>query len=122
MTPEQFAALLAANPAKVLGEIEPVVKKAAVNVKKSWRDAAKASSGQHASGYPFTIEFDAVKRSGQSVEVEVAPKGEGQGNLAPILEFGTVNNAPTGDGAAAAEAEGKNFAKWLSKAIGKAWR
>lgn len=123
MSPEQFAALLGRN-AEIVGAVEPVVKKAAVNVKKQWVDNAKASSAIHARAYPYTIAFDDVKTSGDSVSVEVAPQPDrnGQANLAPILEYGTVNNAPTGDGLAAMNSEANNFRKYVADAVRKVWR
>jgi hypothetical protein len=123
LTPQQVAALLGRNADAVLDEVEPVVKKAAVNVKKSWADAAKASSDLHALSYPYTIKFDDVKRSGNEVSVEVAPTPDvnRQANLAPILEYGTVNNAPTGDGLAAMNSEADAFRKYVITAARKAW-
>ena len=121
MTPEQFTAFLAKQAAGIVDTVEPVVKKAAVNVKKDWRDGAKASAGRHASGYPFTINFD-MTRTLTGVEAEVAPDASGQGNLAPILEFGTVHNPPQGDGQRAADNEAKNLGKWIAQAIKKSWR
>ena len=124
LTPAQFAALLARSPDALMDEIEPVVKKAAVNVKKQWADNAKASSDLHALSYPYTIKFENVERVGNTVTVEVAPEPErnGQANLAPILEYGSVNNPPTGDGLAAAAAEEQGFRKYLAAAVAKAWR
>ena len=124
MTPEQFAALLGRTPNAVLDEVVPVMKKAAVNVRREWMDGAKDSAGMHAGGYPFTIRFDDVARTLTGAEVEIAPdpgKG-GQANLAPILEFGTVNNPPHGDGMKAKDSEAKNLPKFIAQAVAKAWR
>ena len=124
LTPAQFAALLSRSPDALLAEVEPVVKKSAVNVKKQWTDNAKTSSDLHARAYPYTIKFDNVERVGNTVTVEVSPDPDrnGQANLAPILEYGTVNNAPTGDGLAAMESEEAGFRKYLAAAVAKAWR
>jgi len=124
VTPQQWAAILGRSPEAVLSEVEPVVKKAAVNVKKQWVDNAKVSSALHARAYPYTIAFDDVKTSGHEVSVEVAPQPDrnGQANLAPILEYGTVNNPPTGDGLAALNSEADNFRKYVAQAVAKAWR
>lgn len=83
-----------------------VVAKAAVNVKQEARRNATASSGSHAKKYPATIGYDVVDGG---LGAEIGPKRQGQGNLGPILENGSVNNPPHRDLGRALDAEEPRF-------------
>lgn len=83
-----------------------VVAKAAVNVKQEARKNAEASSGTHAKQYPGTITYG-IGAGG--LAAEVGPERHGQGNLGPILENGSRNNAPHRDLGRALDSEEPRF-------------
>ena len=95
-------------------EIEKVIEKAAVNIKKDWRSNARATSGRHARLYPYSITYD--KRG--ALEFEIGPNRVRQGKLAPILEDGSVNNPPHHNGKRAADKEEPKLIKYLEKIVG----
>jgi HK97 gp10 family phage protein len=99
---------------KAVKEIEKVIEKAAVNIKKDWRSNARATSGTHARLYPYTITYD--KRG--PLEVEIGPEWRKQGKLGPILENGSVNNPPHHNGKRAADKEEPKLIKYLEKITG----
>lgn len=100
-------------------QVEAVVKKAAVNIKKDWRENAKASVGNKAGAYPFSITFDGPTRNGHTVEAEIGPdKDKKQGALGNLIEYGAPaqNTAPHNDGKRAADKELPNFERNLANA------
>lgn len=103
----------------VRGDVVKVVKKAATNVKKNWRENAAATAGAHASQYPSTISYD-IKDQGLSAEI--GPEKRGQGNLGNLLEFGSANNPPHNDGKRALDKEEPRFEKAISDVVGKVLR
>lgn len=108
----------------VVREVEAVVKRGAVNIKKDWRRNAKESAGSHASAYPFSIDFDGPnRRPGHVVEAEIGPdKDKPQGALGNLIEYGSVNNPPNNDGKRAADKEHDRFAEQILKtAAGYLW-
>lgn len=112
-----IASLHKAGTQAVVVQAEKVVKKAAVQVKKGWRDNAKESvaGAGHASAYPYSITFDEPVRGPGHVEVEIGPdKDKRQGALGNLIEYGSVNNPPHWDGKRAAEAEAPVFEKYLA--------
>lgn len=100
-------------------EARKVVQKGALNIK---QDAQRRSSGiRHAPMYPYTINYDTMVR-GTQVSAEIGPDSEKQvgggpfrtpGNLGPILEYGTLKNAPIPHMAPALEAERPKFERAL---------
>ena len=117
-----IADLRRAGGEAVMRRVEAVVKKAAVNVKRDWRDNALASSGVHTPRYPYSITFDEPVREGKSVSVEIGPdKAKSQGALGNLLEYGSVNNPPHNDGKRAAEAEAPRFERELGKVADGIW-
>jgi hypothetical protein len=108
-----------AGTTAVAVQLEPVVKKAAVNVKKTWRDNARASvaGAGHARAYPSSITFDGPVREGNTISAEVGPdKNLRQGALGNLIEYGSAHNPPHWDGKRAAEAEAEGFAKYVGDA------
>ena len=113
---------LAVDLADARGRMEvggkAVVFKAAMNIKKSWRESARGLP--HAPAYPYSITFDAVGRGGDLL-TEIGPdKGKAQGALGNLIEYGSVNNPPHGDGAAAAAQEEPAFREYMAAAAKKA--
>lgn len=106
-------------PRKVQRISVAVVEHGAVNVKNGWRNNATHSAGRHARMYPASISYDlgiGAALLGR-VEAEVGPdKSRPQGPLGNIIEFGSVNNAPSNDGGRALRDEAPNFEAELSKA------
>lgn len=107
-------------------EVEKVVKRGAMNIKRDWRDNAKASSGQHARAYPYSISFDGPDRVGtREIVAVIGPdKDKSQGALGNLLEYGDggAKNPPHNDGKRAADKEQDRFANAILKtAAGYLW-
>lgn len=66
------------------------------------RRLARRSGGSHAKDY---FRYFSAERTGR-FEWEWGPTPEGQGNLAPILEHGSINNPPHHDLAQSADQHG----------------
>ena len=103
---------LLAAPAKALPAIVPVAHKAGVNIKSTMKK--DATGHRHLPGLPRTVEYD-VAQSAASVTVDVGFRKEGQGNLANIAAFGSVNNAPVMDITRGLYDELPNFMRWVAK-------
>jgi hypothetical protein len=105
-------------PRRAQRDAVAVVEHGAVNVKTDWRDNAKQTSGRHARLYPSSISYDmglAAAVVGR-VDAVIGPdKAKPQGALGNLLEFGSVNNAPTNDGGRALDAEAPKFEAELAK-------
>lgn len=109
-----LAARFRVAPAAVIAAVTPAATRAAVNIK---RDMKQAASGHgHLPGLSRTVEYT-VTPSSTEVRVEVGFNKTGQGNLANIAAFGSVNNAPVMDITQPLRAEVPRFMKWASKAI-----
>jgi hypothetical protein len=125
MTVDSLAAQLRRAGSEALTrEVEAVVKRGAVNVKKDWRANAKETAGSAARVYPYSITFDGPTRlPGHRIEAEIGPdKGKRQGALGNLLEYGSVNNPPHNDGKRAADKEQDKFAEAVLKtAAGFLW-
>ncbi len=107
-------------------EVEAVVKKGAVNIKRDWRKNAKESAGRAAPVYPYSITFDGpVRLPGHRIEAEIGPdKDKPQGALGNLIEYGAPrqNTAPHNDGKRAADKEQDKFAEAVLKtAAGFLW-
>lgn len=108
----------------LIREVEGVVKRGAVNIKRDWRKNAKESAGQSARAYPYSIDFDGPhRRPGHVIEAEIGPdKDKRQGALGNLIEYGSVNNPPNNDGKRAADKEHDKFADAILKtAAGYLW-
>lgn len=126
MTPEVWAAFLRAGAKAADDDVKAVLKKGAVNVKKAWIASAKGTAGKSASAYPYAITFDEPEGSAGfgagSFRVEIGPdKGRTQGPLGNLLEYGSVNNGPSHDGARALEDEAPRTAEYLAKVVMRRW-
>lgn len=100
---------LTAAPIRVQRQVDAVVRKGATNVKNDWRQ--RASGLRHAPLYPASITFDAGWKRG-GYEAEVGPdKALPQGALGNLITYGSVNNPPSGDDIAVADAEAPRFEK-----------
>ena len=109
---------LSEAPRKAQVEAVAVVEHGAANVKGTWRDNATRTSGRHAKRYPGSIGYDMSLGAALvgRVEAVIGPdKAKPQGALGNLLEFGSVNNAPTNDGGRALEAEAPKFEAALAK-------
>jgi hypothetical protein len=91
------AALLGALPAEKTKVVRSAIQFGSARVKDSWRQKAIASSGAHARLYPYKITYD-TRILATSVLAEIGPVAEGQGELGPVLEFGSQKSPPTLDG------------------------
>lgn len=76
---------------RMLPEVAAVLGKAGGNIK---RDTQRRWGGmRHLPKLPGLVSYDVAHGFGK-VYVEVGPEHIGQGELANVAEFGTVNNAP----------------------------
>lgn len=105
---------LAADLARVGAELDErtrqVVSRGALNVKRDWRDNARASSGRHASLYPASVGYDLEALPGGGTGAVIGPdKDAPQGALGNLLEFGSAKNPPHNDGGRALAAEEPRF-------------
>lgn len=121
-----YADLQRAGSEVMRREVEAVVKRGAMNVKRDWRDNAKATSGSHARAYPYSISFDGPERVGTNEIVAVIgpDKDKPQGALGNLLEYGDggAKNPPHNDGKRAADKEQDRFANAILKtAAGYLW-
>lgn len=107
---ELLAALDRAQ-SRSLPEVEKVVAKGSLNVKK---DAARRVSGlKHAPAYPAAIGYDLFHTPG-TVQSKIGPdKAKRQGALGNILEHGTRNNAPIPHLGPALDAEEPRYVRAL---------
>lgn len=80
---------------QVVDDAKKVAGRAGMNVKKDAQRIIRAASHHgYLPHYPRAISYD-VTASGTLVSVEIGPKTEKpQGGLGPLLENGSVNNAP----------------------------
>lgn len=93
---------LIAAPVQVIPAILPTANRAGYNLKR--RMGRDASGHSHLPGLAATVEYD-VTPAPTSVTIEVGFRDEGQGELAGIAAFGSVNNAPVMDITAGLEDE-----------------
>lgn len=91
---DRLAGDLTVAPARVVDALIPTANKAGVNIKR--RMGRDASGHAHLPGLASKVAYE-VTRHLSSVEVEVGFRDEGQGELANIAAFGSVNNAPVMD-------------------------
>lgn len=114
---------LAADLGDVPKKTGPLIRKAVEvtsrYVRDDWR---KNVSGLiHAPAFPSSITYDLKGFSGFGatvIESEIGPdKGRAQGALGNLLEYGSVNNAPRGDGAGALQKNTADFEKGIGIAI-----
>lgn len=92
-------------------KVYEVVVQGAVNIKRGWQTRMRARRSARTSipHLPGAISYD-IERTPGSVTAEIGPVyTKKQGPLAHLLEFGSVNNAPHQDGAAALEYEQDEF-------------
>ena len=109
---DALARELATAHLKILPAITPVAHRAGVNIKATMKKDASGHS--HLPGLPRYVEYD-IERTPTSVTVDVGFRKEGQGNLANIAAFGSVNNAPVMDITRGLTEEVPNFMRWVAK-------
>ena len=80
---------------RVVENARPVMKRAAVEVKK--RMQAELSGHRYAGGVPFSLEFEQRDAHGLRYEIGELDSSGRQWGLAAILTYGTSNNAPVAD-------------------------
>jgi hypothetical protein len=76
---------------RMLPEVAAVLSKAGLNIKSGVQ--RRWSGMAHLRRLPSLVSYDVAHGFGK-VYVEVGPQHVGQGELANVAEFGTVNNAP----------------------------
>lgn len=96
-------------PGKAQRSVVGVLHKGALNVRDDWRQ--RASGLRHAPLYPNSITAD-FGWDGSAYVAEVGPdKSRPQGALGNLITYGSVNNPPSGDDVAVADAEAPRFEK-----------
>lgn len=115
-TPDQFAAVLMNAAQRAPRETVDVVRRGLKNVKADARRNSIASSGFSARGAPYKIEYDGPHADGVTVYGDVGYKGEGQGNLGVLLEYGGGGDAspPHRDLARALDVEEPRFVEAMA--------
>lgn len=102
---------------KVIPALVPVASKAGVNIKRTMK--SDASGHDHLPGLASKVNYE-VSVHPLSVEVEVGFVDEGQGELANIAAYGSVNNAPVMDITRGLNEEVPRFMKAAAMAAAKA--
>lgn len=110
----EFGVAAATAPARCAA----LVADTSLNVKIKARANAVVSSGTHAAQYPDKISFDLGPGGLSSM---IGPAREGQGNLGPILENGSVNNPPHRDLGRALDSEEPLFLEAAAQ-LAMPWR
>ena len=113
-TPEQLTRVLN-EAADIEPEVDTVLKRGAHKIKGDARSFAVGQNPRHASGFPYSIEYQ--KKAKLSYEIE--PKDGAQGALGAILEFGGVHSGPQHNLKTAAEKEEPQVEKYLMQAVVK---
>lgn len=113
----QLARALGDAGAEISKDVEKVVARGALNIK---RDASKRVTGlKHAPAYPRSISYE-TRRTPLQFSAEIGPdKDRRQGALGNILEYGTVKNPPRPHMRPAADAELPRFERALQDAAVK---
>lgn len=106
------AADFTAAAVKVALAVVPVAHRAGGNMARTMRK--DAAGHRHLPGLASTVGYDLEARP-LSVTVDVGFRKSGQGNLANIAAFGSVNNAPVMDITRALRDEVPNFMRWVAK-------
>ena len=107
------------------GELKKNVKTAGIvtarHVKDEWKALALADlGGGSARAYPFSIGYDTIETAG-GIRWEVGPdKSRTQGALGNLIEYGSRNNSPFGQGASALEANTEDFERGIEIAAAQA--
>lgn len=121
---DQLAADLGQIPANAGVLVSKAVEVTARNIRDHWREGA--SGMRHAPAYPSSITYDMSSFTGFGVTVlqaEIGPdKDRTQGALGNLIEYGSINNPPQGQGQAALEANVDDFEKGLDMALETAER
>lgn len=114
---DSLARDLALVTAKVIPALLPTANRAGLNIKR--RMGRDASGHAHLPGLASKVEYDVTPRP-TSVEIEVGFRDEGQGELANIAAFGSVNNPPVMDITAGLDEEASVLARHAAVAAVKA--
>ncbi len=114
-----LAVRLGSVPARAMLALRPVGERAGMKMKASMRRGA--TGHRHLPGLARAVEYN-VTSSPSELSVEVGFRKQGQGNLAAIAAFGSVNNAPVMDITAPLREEVQPFMQWASRAIVEAMK
>lgn len=102
---------------RVADELYPVVKRAAVNIKREWRKKAKRTGHKHGKLYWLAIDFD-IARLGDRIDAAIGPDAnKPQGGMGRGFEYGSIHTAPHPDGDAAVRGEEPQFAAQAEAAV-----
>lgn len=102
----------------VMPDVERVMERGAVNVRRDARRAVRnQSTGTYLPHYPRAIGYDLI-RERHAVEAEVGPEVDRlQGGMGRGVEFGSMNAPPMPHLLPAAEAEEPRLERWLGQIV-----
>ena len=109
---DDLARAFATAHAKVIPAIVPVAHRAGNKIKATMRKDATGHG--HLPGLASTVNYD-LERTATTVTVDVGFQKRGQGHLANIAAFGSVNNAAVMDITRGLSDELPNFMRWVAK-------
>jgi hypothetical protein len=120
----QLAADLGEVAASAGGLVRKALEVSARNIKDHWRDGLPSAGHAKRLRNAVTYDLKSAALSGATVlEAEIGPdKDRKQGALGNLIEFGSINNPPQGQGQAALEANQDDFEKGLNMALETAER
>lgn len=98
--------------------VSAALAESSLNIKNDWKSRAKGMKGLKQ--YPSAIGYDSVGLQAfgtTQLKSTIGPAKRGQGNLGPIIEYGSTTFSPRGFGNAALAAEQDNFQKLLERAL-----
>jgi hypothetical protein len=113
---DELGVALDAATSRMIPEVSAVLGRAGMNMK---RDIQQRWSGmKHLPKLPGLVSYDVTTVIG-GIQLEVGPRHIGQGELANVAEFGTVNNAPRPALAPALDAEAPKVEAALDALVDK---
>lgn len=109
---KRLAVDLSQAPGRIQRKAPKVMHRAAIDVKKAMR--VDASGHRYLHQFAREVNYDRLDALGLAYEVGFDKSG--QGNLANIIVFGSINNAPVYDFTAALRRETPNIVRHLANA------
>lgn len=121
---DQLAADLASNADRLGPEVDRVVERGALNIRRdAQRRIRSQSTGTYLPHYPRSISYDMDNARGSYAEAEIGPEsGMSQGGMGPGVEFGSAHTAPLPHLFPAFEDEQPQLLKHLQRVVGEVLR
>jgi hypothetical protein len=121
---DQLAADLANNVDRLAPEVDRVVERGALNIRRDARRRIREQvRGVYLPHYPRSITYDMDSAPGRYAEAEIGPEsGKKQGGMGPGVEYGSARGAPLPHLMPAYEAELPKLLKHLRRVVGEVLR